>query len=37
MGLGPTWVFIAIAIAESLIAVIGILVFRRGRWRQSVV
>ena len=37
MGLGPTGVFIAIAIAESLIAVIGILVFRRGGWRQSVV
>jgi len=35
MGLGPTGVFIAIAIAESLIAIIGILVFRRGRWRQS--
>ncbi len=30
---GPTGVFIAITVAESLIAVIGILVFRRGRWK----
>ena len=35
MGLGPTGVFIAIAVAESLIAITGILVFRRGRWRHS--
>ncbi len=33
-GLGPTGVFMAITSAESLIAVIGILVFRRGRWKQ---
>jgi len=32
-GLGATGVFLAITIAESLIAVIGILVFRRGRWK----
>ena len=30
---GPTGVFIAITVAESLIAVVGILVFRRGRWK----
>jgi len=33
--LGPTGVFIAITVAESLIAVVGILVFRRGRWKQQ--
>jgi Na+-driven multidrug efflux pump len=33
-GLGPTGVFAAITLAESLIAVVGLLVFRRGRWRQ---
>jgi putative MATE family efflux protein len=32
-GLGPTGVFIAITVAESLIAVVGMLVFRRGRWK----
>ena len=32
-GLGPTGVFVAITVAESLIAVVGILVFRRGRWK----
>jgi len=31
--LGATGVFIAITIAESLIAVVGILIFRRGKWR----
>ncbi len=32
-GLGPTGVFIAITVAESLIAVLAMLVFRRGRWK----
>jgi putative MATE family efflux protein len=36
-GLEETGVFLAITIAESLIAVIGVLVFRRGRWKQRVV
>lgn len=36
-GFGPTGVFAAITIAESLIAVVGILVFRRGRWKTRVV
>ncbi len=36
-GMGPTGVFAAITIAESLIAVVGILVFRRGRWKTRVV
>jgi len=33
-GLG---VFLAITIAESLLAVVGVLVFRRGRWKERVV
>ncbi len=32
-GMGPTGVFAAITIAESLIAVVGIAIFRRGRWK----
>jgi len=35
--LGATGVFIAITAAESLIAVVGILIFRRGRWKHRVV
>ena len=31
--LGPTGVFIAITVAESLLAVVGVLVFRRGKWK----
>jgi putative MATE family efflux protein len=34
IGLGPTGVFLAITISESTIAVVGILCFRRGRWKQ---
>ena len=35
--LGPTGVFLAITIAESLLAVVGIYVFRQGKWKlQSV-
>lgn len=34
-GLGPNGVFIAIVIAESLLTVFGVLVFRTGRWRRS--
>jgi putative MATE family efflux protein len=33
-GLGATGVFIAITAAESLIAVVGIFFFRRGRWKH---
>jgi putative MATE family efflux protein len=31
--LGPTGVFIAITVAESLLAVLAMLFFRRGRWK----
>jgi len=34
-GLGPTGVFLAITIAESVLAVIAMLVFRRGKWKQQ--
>jgi putative MATE family efflux protein len=33
IGLGARGVFLAICIAESTIAVVGILVFRRGKWK----
>jgi len=34
---GPTGVFLAITIAEALLAVVGLLVFRRGAWKAQVV
>ncbi len=34
-GFGAQGVFWAITIAESTIAVVGVLVFRRGRWKQQ--
>ncbi|HEX8185292.1 MAG TPA: MATE family efflux transporter [Blastocatellia bacterium] len=34
VGMGAQGVFLAITIAESLLAVVGILVFRRGRWKN---
>jgi len=36
-GLGPRGVFMAITLAESLLAVVGILVFRRGRWKTRAI
>jgi len=33
--LGPAGVFLAITLAESVLAVVGVLVFRRGRWKQQ--
>jgi len=35
MGLGARGVFLAITISESLIAVVGILLFRRGVWKTQ--
>jgi Na+-driven multidrug efflux pump len=35
--LGPNGVFLAITISESLLAVVGIVMFRRGRWKTRVV
>ncbi|MEN3330700.1 MAG: hypothetical protein V7641_65 [Blastocatellia bacterium] len=34
-GLGAHGVFLAITIAESFIAIIGVLMFRRGRWKTQ--
>ncbi|HWP45030.1 MAG TPA: MATE family efflux transporter [Blastocatellia bacterium] len=36
-GLGAQGVFLAITISESLLAVVGVLVFRRGRWKEKAV
>jgi putative MATE family efflux protein len=35
IGLGPKGIFLAITIAESTLAVLGMLVFRRGKWKQQ--
>jgi putative MATE family efflux protein len=37
VGLGPDGVFAAIAISDSLLAVVAVLVFRRGRWKLRTV
>lgn len=34
LNMGPTGLFIAIVSAESLLTVAGILIFRRGKWKQ---
>jgi putative MATE family efflux protein len=35
LGLGPVGVFLAITLAESLLAVVGLVVFRRGSWKRA--
>ncbi len=37
LALGPNGVFVAITISESLLAVVAIVCFRRGRWRTRTV
>jgi putative MATE family efflux protein len=37
LDMGPQGVFVAITAAESALAVVGILCFRRGRWKTQVV
>ncbi len=37
LGYGPLGVFLAITLAESLLAVVGLLVFRHGAWKESAV
>lgn len=34
LNMGPKGVFIAIAIAESMIAIVGIILFKRGKWKE---
>jgi putative MATE family efflux protein len=36
-GLGPNGVYVAVLVSDSLLAVLGILLFRRGRWKQVTV
>jgi putative MATE family efflux protein len=36
-GLGPRGVYLAICGAESLLAVVAIILFRRGKWKEAVV
>ncbi len=33
-GLGPSGVFWAVAVSQSLLAVVGVAMFRRGRWKR---
>ncbi|MEQ9563546.1 MAG: MATE family efflux transporter, partial [Woeseiaceae bacterium] len=35
VGLGPTGVFIAIVVSESILSVLGLIVFRRGAWKTQ--
>lgn len=37
LGEGPLGVFLAITLAESLLAVVGLVVFRRGAWKRRAV
>lgn len=37
LGLGPRGVFIAVAVAYSCLAIAGVVLFRRGRWKHQVV
>jgi putative MATE family efflux protein len=34
MNMGPNGVFTAVAVAQSTIAVLGVLMFRRGKWKE---
>ena len=34
LSLGPNGVFIAIVVAESLLTVLSVMVFRRGSWKR---
>jgi Na+-driven multidrug efflux pump len=37
LSLGPSGVFIALSVCFSLFAVISVLLFRRGRWKETTV
>ena len=33
--MGPNGVFTAIVVSESLVTILSVIVFRRGRWKQQ--
>jgi Na+-driven multidrug efflux pump len=33
-GLGPNGVYVAVVVSDTLLAALGILLFRRGKWKQ---
>jgi Na+-driven multidrug efflux pump len=35
LGVGPQGVFLALALAFSLLAVLSVVIFRRGRWKTK--
>jgi len=35
LDLGPNGVYISVAFSESMLAVVGILLFRRGKWKTK--
>jgi putative MATE family efflux protein len=37
LDMGPRGVYLAIAVAESTIAIVGVLVFRRGKWKTQTI
>jgi Na+-driven multidrug efflux pump len=37
VGLGPSGVFTALAVSYSTLAIVSVLVFRRGRWKLKAV
>jgi putative MATE family efflux protein len=37
LGFGPQGVFWAICVAESLIAVVGLVIFKRGKWKMRII
>ena len=37
LGMGPAGVYWAIAVAETAVAIVAILLFRRGRWKTQAV
>ena len=37
LGWGPMGVFIAVAFAESLVAILSIVIFRKGKWKTTII
>ena len=35
-GLGPVGAFTAIVVAESFVTLLGVIIFRRGRWKRTI-